>query len=151
DQALPGIQNTTRTGAAHENINKDRKEIINMASQQSVEAGEVHDAYQKPNTQKRRKQNTNDITSELLNTTTQENSKSCESTSAMLVEPNSRSGLTPKIPSMMSETTTEINNTQIRIDPIQQDREADKISKQQSQSNKIGTGQHMIQKQAEIQ
>ncbi|RIB17842.1 hypothetical protein C2G38_2037411 [Gigaspora rosea] len=27
-------------GAAHENINKDRKEIINMPSQQSVEAGE---------------------------------------------------------------------------------------------------------------
>ncbi|CAG8740911.1 648_t:CDS:1, partial [Gigaspora rosea] len=79
----------------------------------SVEAGEVHDAYQEPNTQKRRKQNTNDITSELLNSTTQENSKSCESTSAMIVEQNSRSGLTLKIPSMMSETTTEINNTQI--------------------------------------
>ncbi|CAG8774257.1 24331_t:CDS:1, partial [Gigaspora rosea] len=69
-----------------------------MASQQSVKAKEVHDAYQEPNTQKRRKQNTNDITSELLNTTTQENNKSCKSTSAMIVEPNSRSGLTSKIP-----------------------------------------------------
>ncbi|RIB21945.1 hypothetical protein C2G38_2297772, partial [Gigaspora rosea] len=88
--------------------------------------------------QKRRKQNTNDITSELLNTTTQENSKSCESTSAMIVEQNSRSGLTPKIPSMTSETTTEINNIQIRIDPIQQDREADKIGKYQSQSKSNG-------------
>ncbi|CAG8738651.1 2752_t:CDS:2, partial [Gigaspora rosea] len=70
---------------------------------------------------------------ELLNTTTQENSKSCESTSAMIVEQNSRSGLIPKIPSMMSETITEINNTQIRIDLIQQDREADEIGRKRKE------------------
>ncbi|CAG8764095.1 17571_t:CDS:1, partial [Gigaspora rosea] len=74
-----------------------------------------------------KKTNTDNITGEPLNTTTQENNKPCELTSAMKVESNSRSGLTPKILSMTSETTTEVNNTQIRIDLIQQDWEADKI------------------------
>ncbi|RIB28584.1 hypothetical protein C2G38_2157560 [Gigaspora rosea] len=103
-----------------------------MEAQQSVEAGEVHDAYQEPNTQKRWKQNTNDITSEPLNTTTQENSKSCESTSAMIVEQNSRSGLTRKF---QEGITLEPTHTEQTLDMEIDETPTNIPSKERSEQN----------------